>query len=526
MSATTEPQTATDGANEPVRDETGNVPSADLIDSIRTFAGRNGDYYASEFVKIQSARGFPRSFNPAAALMGPVWAASRGVWGVFWTFVIVDLFALVQLGRGLWGDLGADELARADRLQAKSAEMAAKAQAAAETAASNAEALQHNAENLQRAAEKALAAAEQAAAGATTVLIVGLLLVAAAVLAQGFLANPAYEKKYGRWRIDATQGGGIRMRDTIFGIAMILLMYPLTLYRFTVSKPAEVIAAFPADRDVFSRTANWLDDLFDLVAVRGAGVFDGITSAIRGLLDSLETVLVGTPWPVTMLVIVVLAWRLAGLRVAVFTVAALAYLAILGYWEKSMATVALLGTAAILCVVMGLPLGVWCAKSRAAYAVARPILDFMQTMPSFVYLIPVIAFFGTGKPPGILATIVFGMPPVVRLTALGIRGVPESIKEAALAFGCKKRKLLFDVELPLALPSIMTGVNQTILMCLSMVVIASLIGAEGLGSDVLVALQYAAKGQGLLAGLAILFCAMIIDRIVQGRFRREGDHQA
>ncbi|MEM7227131.1 MAG: proline/glycine betaine ABC transporter permease [Pseudomonadota bacterium] len=502
-------------------DDSGAAPSADLIDSIKAFAGTNGDYYADHFVRIQSARGFPWSFNHMAAVLGPLWAAARGLWGFFWTFAIIDLFALVQLGRGLWGDLGADQLERAERLQEKSSAMAAKAQAALESGSSSAEALQRNADNLQKAANKALAAAEQAAAGATTLLIVGLIMVAAVMLAQGFLANMSYEKKYGRWRIDHSEGGGIRIQDVLFGIAMIVIMYPLTLYRFTVSKPAEILTAFPSDKELFNNTANWLEGWFDYIAVEGADVFDGITAAIRGLLDGLEVILVGTPWPVTMLVIVVLAWRLAGPRVAIFTCAALAYLAFLGYWEQSMATVALLGAAAILCVAMGIPLGIWCAKSRTAYAVARPVLDFMQTMPSFVYLIPVIAFFGTGKPPGILATIVFGMPPVVRLTALGIKGVPESIKEAAIAFGCTKRKLLFDVELPLATPSIMTGVNQTILMCLSMVVIAALIGAGGLGSDVLEALQYAAKGQGLLAGLAILFCAMIIDRIVQGKFKRE-----
>ena len=182
-----------------------------------------------------------------------------------------------------------------------------------------------------------------------------------------------------------------------------------------------------------------------------------------------------------------------------------------------MATVALLGAAAFICIAIGIPTGIWCAKSRRAYTVVRPILDFMQTMPAFVYLIPVIAFFGTGKPPGILATLVFGMPPVIRLTVLGLRGVPGSVREAAMAFGASKRFLLFKVDLPLALPSIMTGINQTILMCLSMVVIASLIGAKGLGEDVLEALQYAAEGQGMLAGFAILFCAMMLDRIVQGR---------
>ena len=146
-----------------------------------------------------------------------------------------------------------------------------------------------------------------------------------------------------------------------------------------------------------------------------------------------------------------------------------------------MSTIALLGTAAVLCIFFGIPLGILCARNRTVYAIVRPILDLMQTMPSFVYLIPVIAFFGIGKPPGILATIVFGMPPVVRLTVLGLKGVPESVREAAEAFGVSKPYMLFKVDLPLAMPSIMAGINQTILMCLTMVVIAALIGAKGLG---------------------------------------------
>ena len=176
---------------------------------------------------------------------------------------------------------------------------------------------------------------------------------------------------------------------------------------------------------------------------------------------------------------------------------------------------------AFLCVIIGIPLGIWFGKSKRAYAIAEPVLDFMQTMPAFVYLIPIIAFFGTGKPPGVLATLIFAMPPVIRLTALGMRGVPEATKEAAVAFGCSKWQLLRNVEIPLAMPSIMTGINQTILMSLSMVVIASLIGAEGLGALILEALQYAAKGQGLLGGLAILLCAMVIDRIAQGMYRKK-----
>ena len=301
------------------------------------------------------------------------------------------------------------------------------------------------------------------------------------------------------------------------------------IYRFTVGKIAEPLKLDEVYARVFRlkrkqyfsrRYANWMEEGFDWLSREFGDVFDSVVVVIRSILDSLETVFVDTPWPVVVTVILVMAWRLAGPRVALFTAAALAYLGFVGLWETSMITVALLGAAAFLCIVMGIPLGIWFGKSQRAYNTALPILDFMQTMPAFVYLIPIIAFFGTGKPPGVLATIIFGMPPVIRLTALGMRGVPANTKEAAVAFGCTKWTLLKDVEIPLAMPSIMTGINQTILMCLSMVVIASLIGAEGLGKDVLEALQYAAKGQGMLAGLAILFCAMVIDRIIQGHYRR------
>ena len=303
------------------------------------------------------------------------------------------------------------------------------------------------------------------------------------------------------------------------------LLLPLTLYKFTVGKISPALApyvqGFPVEKkQYFSPISTWMDEGFDSISLRFGDVFDGVVVAIRAVLDGLETVFVGTPWPVVMTVILVTAWRLAGPRVAIFSAAALAYLGLCGLWETSMITVALLGAAAFLCLLMGIPLGIWFGKSKRAYNGALPVLDFMQTMPAFVYLIPIIAFFGTGKPPGVLATLIFGMPPVIRLTALGMRGVPENTKEAAIAFGATKWELLKDVELPLAMPSIMTGINQTILMCLSMVVIASLIGAKGLGQDVLVALQYAAKGQGMLAGLAILFVAMVIDRIIQGHYQR------
>lgn len=487
--------------------------------SVQNFADRNGKYYETQFHKVQSHTGMAWTFNVTAAVFGPLWAASRHLWGMFWLSAIACLLAMVQIGKGLWGELGAEQISRATGLMAKSEEMAEKARLALEEGAANADSLQRASDNLQQAAERMMTAANASASGGNELMLWGGVALVVIMVVQGLVAIPVYEKKYCRWRVNKRERSGFSWLSLFYGVLALVLIYPVTLYRYTVEKPVSWLLAFPSNQAIYSSTASWTDGAFDYIALHGGSVFDGIANGISLLLDTLEVILVDTPWPVIMILTLVMAWRLAGPRVAIFTAAALGYLAFLGFWEKSMSTIALLGAAATICVLIGIPLGIWCAKNRYAHAVTEPVLDFMQTMPAFVYLIPIIAFFGTGKPPGIMATIIFGLPPVVRLTALGIRQVPPTIVEAALAFGCTRRKLLLDVEIPLAMPNIMTGVNQTILMCLSMVVIASLIGAEGLGSDVLMALQYAAKGQGLLAGIAILLCAMVIDRIVQGRFK-------
>ena len=507
--------------------ETGHFEEpAKLARSVGNFVRTRQAYYGREFEKIQAATRFPWSWNSVAALAGPFWGASRGLWGYFWTFLILEVLALVQIGRGWWGDLGADKIARVERLNIKFDEFRAKYESAKLAGDPDAISYLNRAENLKKIAGNVAEEAVLAAQGATTILLVGLVLLVGLRLLQGFYANVRYEKQYLHWRANPSRtAAGVSWLRAGLGGLLWLAIVPLTLYRFTVGKIdpklEPYVVGFPMDKGFYyAPVSEWLDSGFDWLSVEGADVFDGIVAAISTIVGGLETVLVDTPWPVVMTVIVVVAWRLAGPRVAVFTGAALTYLALFGLWETSMVTVALLGAAAFLCVLLGIPLGIWFGKSQRAYNVAQPVLDFMQTMPAFVYLIPIIAFFGTGKPPGVLATLVFGMPPVIRLTALGIRGVPESTKEAAIAFGCTRWTLLKDVEVPLALPSIMTGINQTILMCLSMVVIASLIGAKGLGQDVLIALQYAAKGQGMLAGLAILLCAMVIDRIIQGHYKR------
>jgi len=509
--------------------------ASNLDATVGEFAKENQSYYTTEFEKIQGTTGFPWTWNTMAAVFGPLWGALRGAWGFFWTFLVLELFVLVQLGRGLWGELGADQLARYERLLtniAKREQQAAEALAAGDAA--DAEAKLKIANNLKKVAETAKEKAAEAATEGTTILITGLVLLVAVKLLEGFYANIAYEKQYLKWRADPKVQSGTSTASAIFGAVLLIAIWPLTLFRFTVADPDAKLSAltngllggsipiteFPIKKEYFAALATKGDAGFDWLANNFGNVFDGITAGIKTVLDGLEVILIETPWPVVMIVITVMAFRLAGIRVAIFTAASLLYLAFMGLWEISMITVALIGAGAFLCVLFGIPLGIWFGKSKRAYAFAEPVLDFMQTMPAFVYLIPIIAFFGTGKPPGVLATIIFAMPPVIRLTALGMRGVPDATKEAAVAFGCSKWQLLRNVEIPLAMPSIMTGINQTILMSLSMVVIASLIGAEGLGALILEALQYAAKGQGLLGGLAILFCAMVIDRIAQGMYRR------
>lgn len=508
---------------------------SDMDHSIGDFVEQKEAYYSEQFERIQGSNKFVWSWNGAAALLGPLWGALRGAWGFFWIFIVLELFALVQVGRGLWGELGADQLAKYDRLIANIAKR--EEQARGFTAAGDAEAAAGQlkiADNLKRVAAGAKEQAELAATEATSILLVGLALLVLVKVAEGFLANQSYEKQYLRWRADSAVPSGVSNGRLIFGAVMIIAIWPLTLFRFTVSDPDAKLSAltggflggsvpitkFPIGKEYFAELSKIGDAGFDWLANNFSQFFGGITYAIRSVLDGLEIVLIQTPWPVVMVVITVMAFRLAGIRIAIFTGASLLYLAFMGLWEISMITVALIGAGAFLCILFGIPLGIWFGKSRRAYAMAEPVLDFMQTMPAFVYLIPIIAFFGTGKPPGVLATIIFAMPPVIRLTALGMRGVPETTKEAAVAFGSSKWQLLTNVEIPLAMPSIMTGINQTILMSLSMVVIASLIGAEGLGALILEALQYAAKGQGLLGGIAILLCAMVIDRIAQGMYRR------
>lgn len=240
----------------------------------------------------------------------------------------------------------------------------------------------------------------------------------------------------------------------------------------------------------------------------------------------LEKLLINTPWPIIIIVIAALAW--IGARSWLAVAGSAASFFVIGYfgmWEDTMATLAIISVATLVCIVIGIPTGIFMARSDRVQSFITPILDVMQTIPSFVYLIPVVMLLGIGKVPGLLAVCIYAIPPIVRLTNLGIRLVDKEVLEAAEAFGASYRQKLFGVQVPLALPNIFAGVNQTIMMSLAMVVIASMIGVKGLGVPVLRAISNQYLALGLMNGLAIVALAIIFDRISQNFGRRLQKHR-
>jgi len=268
-----------------------------------------------------------------------------------------------------------------------------------------------------------------------------------------------------------------------------------------------------------------IDESFNWIVEHWGETLEQIFLPVVHLLTAIENFLLWLPWYVVVIVIAAMgfaatrSWKIAaGLGIMTFL------LGFFGLWDPGMRTIALMLTATLLAVVIGIPLGIWMSRSDRVEKITLPVLDIMQTMPIFVYLIPFVMLFGPGKIPALLATIVFAVPPVIRLTNLGIRQVDREVVEAFTAFGSTRRQLLFGVQIPLAMPTIMAGINQTTMMALSMVVIASMIGAGGLGYQVLQGIQRLEISRGLLAGLAIVFLAIIFDRIAQAYGKRMQAH--
>jgi glycine betaine/proline transport system permease protein len=451
-----------------------------------------------------------------AGLFGPIWFGARGLWSWALPFLVIEMLAIVQIARGMFGDLAADAFARIASIEGTLELRRQQLAAAIETGSVKIDVYRRTVDALEDAIggirDEAIVLSEQG----IWIALTGLIILVIVKAVQSTVANWALEARFSDWLSNRSLRSGLPVSHVVFSATFMVLIVIAAVLHYSLPGRFSVLSDFPTDPDYRLNSIAWVEAFFAFCVANGEVVFDFVTYGIRMILDALELVFVKTPWIVIASLIVLLTWLTAGIRTAIWSTSFLAYMGLLGFWEKAMTTLALLGTAACLSILIGIPLGMFCARRPRFYSFIQPIMDFMQTMPAFVFMIPVIAFFGTGKPAAVVTTMIFGGTPVVRLTVLGLRGVPDSVREAAISFGANKWYLLTRVDLPLASPSIRAGINQTIMLSLAMVVVASLIGAKGLGEDVLEALQYANVGQGILAGFAILFCAMILDRIVQG----------
>lgn len=263
--------------------------------------------------------------------------------------------------------------------------------------------------------------------------------------------------------------------------------------------------------------ADTVESIMDWLTSNLSGLFDFIQNGGQTAMDFITDLLVAIPPFIFIIAIAVIAFIAARkkLGLAIFSIVGLLFIYNQDLWNELMNTVTLVIFASIIAIIIGVPLGILMSKSTIAENITKPILDFMQTMPGFVYLIPAVAFFGIGVVPGVFASVIFALPPTVRFTNLGIRQVPKELVEAADSYGSTGWQKLIKVELPLAKSTIMAGINQTVLLSLSMVVIASMIGAPGLGREVLSALQRAQVGNGFVAGLSLVIFAIIVDRLTQ-----------
>ena len=271
----------------------------------------------------------------------------------------------------------------------------------------------------------------------------------------------------------------------------------------------------PSDYEVYIPIAEWIERNIKEWLFMQRPLFKKLSAPIDSVLNGLDTLFNFIPFPLVLLIFMYFGFKTNGIKFALISAVALISIDLVDLWQETMTTLAMIFTAVIFCMIIGIPLGIVASRSRLFETILRPILDIMQTIPSFVYLIPVVMLFGVGLTPGVIATIIFALPPIVRLTNLGIRQVGKGFKEAGASLGLTRFLILRKIEIHLAMKTIMAGVNQTLMLALSMVVIAALIGAGGLGLTVYVALGRLDIGAAVVGGTGIVILAIILDRITQ-----------
>jgi glycine betaine/proline transport system permease protein len=293
-----------------------------------------------------------------------------------------------------------------------------------------------------------------------------------------------------------------------------LLLLVLVIYRLSTENsvfPAFLHYALREPVDVF---ADWLPETFRFI-------LKPISDAVKLSLKALDRFFLGLPWPVVVLGVFLLTQHLGGLRLSLLSAGSLLFMGVTGLWDASLITLTIMTISVAITVIIGIPLGIWTARSDRVEMIMRPVLDAMQTMPAFVYLLPVMLLFGIGATSAVMATIIYAAPPVIRLTNLGIRQVPTEVVEAATSYGSTPLQILFKAQLPLAKPSIIMGINQTVMMALGMVIFVALIGASGLGKEIWFAMRRLHIGLALEAGLAVVLMAIVMDRISYALTDRE-----
>lgn len=274
---------------------------------------------------------------------------------------------------------------------------------------------------------------------------------------------------------------------------------------------------FPFELDI---NKNAIDESVRAFSVKYDSFFGGIRGFLLGFVNIVNAALEIVPWFVWILLVVLLSWKISKkISTGILYGGLLFTIGLLGLWDAMYVTLSIVIVSVIISLIIGFPLGIFIASNDTANRIARPILDTMQTMPVFVYLIPALLFFGLGKPPAVIATTIYAIVPMIRLTSLGIRQIDKEVVEASLAFGSTKMQSLVKVQIPQALPTIMTGVNQTLMMAMAMVVTTSMIGAAGLGMEVLISVNRVEIGRGLISGTAVVIIAVILDRLTQGLAR-------
>ena len=412
-----------------VSKEIKNLSRSELI---KNFVISSPDYYIDEFKKIGSKPSYSFSFNLFAALFGPMWFGLRNIWNYALAFLIIETFAVVQIIRGLFGNITKDALEKIDKIQSTIDFRYKQLEAAKENNPDKVEVYERAIKSLEDAMKEYVVDVQQIEASAIWITISGIALLIFVKFIQGIVANTVLEKRYSEWLSNKSISPGMKIKNYFLSIGFTIIIMFFSVIHYSFPGFFSIMNDFPTHPEIRLTSIKWVETIFDYAVIKGDAVFTAITIGIRSVLDFLELLFVKTPWIVIITTIVVLTALSAGIRTAIYSAGFLAYMGFLGFWVKAMTTLALLGTAAILSIVIGIPLGIYCARRQRFYSMIRPIMDFMQTMPAFVFMIPVIAFFGTGKVAAVIITMIFGGTPVVRLTVLGLRGVPETIRELSL----------------------------------------------------------------------------------------------